>query len=137
MLYCCKVNRFTPATSIGGGDITAKDLTYSVLLDYYGSLLTERQRDLLTSYYDEDLSLSEISENTGISRQGIRDAIKRGEAELDRLEDSLGIAASQTEIKRETESICGILTEIANASDDDVASRLHEAIERISALAER
>ena len=43
-----------------------KDLLFCTLLDYYGAALTERQRELLTFYYDDDLSLFEIAENTGI-----------------------------------------------------------------------
>ena len=47
-----------------------KNLAYSVLLDFYGPALTEKQRAILTEYYDEDLSLAEIAENFGITRQG-------------------------------------------------------------------
>ena len=60
-----------------------KNLAYSVLLDFYGPVLTDKQRVILTEYYDEDLSLAEIAENLGITRQGVRDAIKHGEAALD------------------------------------------------------
>ena len=63
-----------------------KNLAYSVLLDFYGPVLTEKQRVILTEYYDEDLSLAEIAENLGITRQGVRDAIKHGEAALDELD---------------------------------------------------
>ena len=52
-----------------------KNLAYSVLLDFYGPVLTDKQRVILTEYYDEDLSLAEIAENLGITRQGVRDAI--------------------------------------------------------------
>ena len=69
-----------------------KDLTFSVLLDYYGRVLTEKQRAILTEYYDQDLSLAEIAENYGITRQGVRDAIKHGEAALTELEKNLGYA---------------------------------------------
>ena len=69
-----------------------KNLAYSVLLDFYGPALTEKQRAILTEYYDEDLSLAEIAENFGITRQGVRDAIKHGEAALDELEAQLGNA---------------------------------------------
>ena len=62
-----------------------KNLAYSVLLDFYGPVLTDKQRVILTEYYDEDLSLAEIAENLGITRQGVRDAIKHGEAALDEL----------------------------------------------------
>lgn len=57
-----------------------KDLGFSILLDYYGMVLTEKQRNILTEYYNDDLSLAEIAENYGITRQGVRDAIKHGEA---------------------------------------------------------
>lgn len=58
----------------------AKNLEIAVLLDLYGDMLTEKQRDFLGYYYNDDLSLSEIAENEGITRQGVRDAIKRAEA---------------------------------------------------------
>lgn len=52
----------------------AKNLEVSFLLDFYGEMLTQKQHDFLVYYYDEDLSLSEIAENEGITRQGVRDA---------------------------------------------------------------
>ena len=60
----------------------AKDLGITILLDFYGDMLTEKQRDFLGYYYNDDLSLSEIAENEGITRQGVRDSIKRAEAQL-------------------------------------------------------
>ena len=63
-----------------------KDLGFSILLDYYGMVLTEKQRNILTEYYNDDLSLAEIAENYGITRQGVRDAIKHGENALKELE---------------------------------------------------
>lgn len=56
-----------------------KDLSIAVLLDFYGDLLTEKQARAIDLYYNEDLSLAEIAEPLGISRQGVRDSIKRGE----------------------------------------------------------
>ena len=70
-----------------------KDLSIAYLLDFYGEVLTERTRELLSMYYCDDLSLSEIAENVGISRQGVRQAIKKGEEELSLLEQKLGLAA--------------------------------------------
>ncbi len=70
-----------------------KDLNISVLLDFYGDALTEKQREAIEFYYNEDLSLSEIAEIEGITRQGVRDSIKRGEGVMQELEDKLGIAA--------------------------------------------
>ena len=66
-----------------------KNLLLPYLLDIYGSLLSERKKELLDYYYGEDYSLSEISELTGISRQGVRDSIKKSEAELLDIEDKL------------------------------------------------
>lgn len=62
------------------------------LLDIYGPALSPRCRDVLEYYYADDLSLAEISENMGITRQGVHDAIRRGEAELLSLEEALGFA---------------------------------------------
>ena len=77
----------------------AKDLSISYLLDFYGVMLTKKQHDFLSYYYDEDLSLSEIAENEGIARQGVRDAIKRAEAQLFDMESKLGLAARFKELK--------------------------------------
>ena len=70
----------------------AKDLEISFLLDFYGDMLTEKQREVIEFYYNEDLSLSEIADNEGITRQGVRDSIKRAEAQLLDMEQRLGLA---------------------------------------------
>ena len=70
-----------------------KNQTYrmTLLFDFYGELLTERQREFFDLFYNEDLSLAEIAENTGISRQGVRDAIVRGERYMQEIEDKTGL----------------------------------------------
>ncbi len=68
----------------------AKDLSVSALLDFYGPFLSEKQRNLLHHYYNEDLSLTEIAENEQITRQGVRDLIKRGELQLKKYEQECG-----------------------------------------------
>ena len=70
-----------------------KNQTYrmTMLFDFYGDILTERQRELFDLYYNEDLSLAEIAENCGISRQGVRDVIVRAEAAMNELEDKTGL----------------------------------------------
>lgn len=85
----------------------SKNLTMTVLLDFYGELLTEKQKQALVYYYDEDCSLSEIAENMSISRQGARDFIKRGEALLTELEEKLGLAARFMRINRLAEELEG------------------------------
>ena len=68
----------------------AKNLEISFLLDFYGDVLTERQREVMEQYYNDDLSLAEIADNFGITRQGVRDSIKRAEGILLDLEARLG-----------------------------------------------
>ena len=70
-----------------------KNQTYrmTMLYDFYGELLTERQKEFFDLYYNEDLSLSEIAENSGISRQGVRDVIVRAEGIMQEVEDKTGL----------------------------------------------
>ncbi len=69
-----------------------KNLTLGYLLDFYGELLPERKRTVMDMYYNEDLSLAEIAQEIGISRQGARDIIKKAEEELFFYEEKLGLA---------------------------------------------
>ena len=107
----------------------AKDLNKIYLIDTYSSMLTETQRDMLELYYYEDLSLGEIAENAGISRQGVRDAIKRGEAAIDELEQQLGFAQKHQELLKLTERIRQDVKEIVLYNDK------FSAIEQIDAAA--
>ena len=68
----------------------AANLYVSELLDCYGILLPEKQLRILDGYYNNDLSLSEIAENEGITRQGVSDFVKRGEAQLFEFEKGIG-----------------------------------------------
>ncbi|MBQ7475229.1 MAG: DNA-binding protein [Clostridia bacterium] len=77
-----------------------KNMKLPALLDTYGALITKRQYDVLDLYYNEDLSLSEISEITGISRQGVRDSVKKGEGELVRFEEALGLVGKRDRAER-------------------------------------
>ena len=70
----------------------AKDLDVVLLADFYGEMLTENQRKFIEYYYSDDLSLSEIAQNEGITRQGVRDAVKRAESQLYDMEKKLGFA---------------------------------------------
>lgn len=67
----------------------SKDLNIGVLLDFYGFALTEKQVTVLGMYYNEDMSLSEIAEEIGITRQAALDFIKRGGDKLNRMETEL------------------------------------------------
>ncbi len=83
----------------------AKDMRVTLLLDFYGDLLTEKQREALELYYNDDLSLGEIGEDFGISRQGVRDNIKRAEAILFEMEEKLGLAEKFSKIQQKLSSI--------------------------------
>ena len=77
----------------------------ALLFDFYGDMLTERQREFYDLYYNEDLSLSEIAENYGISRQGVRDVIVRAEAVLTELEDKTGLIKRFHTTRRQLEQL--------------------------------
>ena len=70
----------------------AKNHEISYLMDFYGNVLTEKQRNVMEQYYNDDFSLAEIADNSGITRQGVRDSIKRGEGILLDLEEKVGYA---------------------------------------------
>jgi len=72
----------------------------SVLFDYYGALLSDRQRDCYDLYYNEDLSLSEIAELKKISRQGVWDMIRHAEAKLTEFEEKTGLVGKIRELER-------------------------------------
>ena len=83
----------------------AKDFEMGYLLDFYGEVLTPKQREMLRQYYNDDLSLSEIGENFGITRQGARDAIKHGETTLKELEAKVGFAARYRRVQETLEQL--------------------------------
>jgi predicted DNA-binding protein YlxM (UPF0122 family) len=98
----------------------AKNLEITLLLDYYGEMLTDKQRELIGSYYNDDLSLAEIAQNEGITRQGVRDAIKRAEAQLTEMEQRLHFAERFREIHAAAELIRDNAERLLLSSDADV-----------------
>ena len=92
--------------------MVTKNLEISYLLDFYGDVLTEKQRDVMEQYYNDDLSLSEIADNFGITRQGVRDAIKRGEGTILELEDKVGFARRYRAVQEGIESLEWLAREI-------------------------
>ncbi|MDR2655561.1 MAG: YlxM family DNA-binding protein [Oscillospiraceae bacterium] len=89
-----------------------KNLRISMLLDYYAPALTEKQRELVALYYNEDFSLSEISDNMGITRQAVRDGIKNGENRLLNLEEKLGFAGRFQNINNTLDKIIELSAKI-------------------------
>ena len=105
-----------------------KDMTVGVLLDFYGDVLSENTRALLTMYYAEDLSLAEIAESVGISRQGVRAAIQRGVQELRFLEDKLGLSAEFARMQEAAMKLALRARGLAGHSDPAVRALASEAL---------
>lgn len=101
----------------------SKNLLICDLLELYGPLLTEKQSRLLELYYFDDLSLSEIAENEGGSRQGAMDVIKRAEKELLKAEETIGLYERN---KKQTKLIELLKTAITNNNLGDAENYLDE-----------
>ena len=116
----------------------AKDLEISFLLDFYGDMLTEKQREVIEFYYNEDLSLSEIADNEGITRQGVRDSIKRAEAQLLEMEDRLHLARRFRDMREGIAAIRRAAGEIQELNDRFGYSRdIEEKARQIAALSDQ
>lgn len=107
----------------------AKNLEISFLLDFYGSMLTEKQRIMIEYYYNDDLSLAEIADNEGITRQGVRDSIKRAEGQLLELEERLGL------VKRFQQMQAGLEKILLAAAEIRKYNQQHGSAEKIDACA--
>lgn len=114
----------------------ANNVEITILLDFYGEMLTEKQRTFLVHYYEEDLSLSEIAENEGITRQGVRDSIKRAEAQLFDMEERLGLAKRFNEMKKGIDEIveCAEIINEYNLNHT-LSMEINDSVARIKTLA--
>ena len=99
-----------------------KDLNILVLFDFYGDSLKAHQKNIIDLYYNHDHSLSEIAEEVGITRQGVRDTLKRGEQTLCALEQQLGLAARFRRAKEQLEQITDALREIPTDQPEKIAA---------------
>ena len=114
-----------------------KNLNIYLLLDFYGDILTERQKDMLDMYYNEDCSLSEIAENYSISRQGVRSVLKKGETILVEMEEKLGLVARFIKMRDKSTEIASELDLInTKINNDDISSKIHSLIDEIKEMAE-
>ena len=113
-----------------------KHIEISMLVEIYGKLLTEKQYQVISDYYNEDLSLSEIAENKNISRQGVRDIIKKGESKLFEYEEKLQIMKKTQENEKTIQLILSQLSKIQdNSSDKKVEKILNEVQKELSCIA--
>lgn len=106
-----------------------KNLELSFLLDFYGGLLKDRVREVMNLYFNEDLSLTEIGENLGISRQGAQSIVKRGERELSEYEEKLGLAKRFLKLRAMAEE----LEKTAGSAEisADLRAKMAELIEEV------
>ncbi|HQA59910.1 MAG: YlxM family DNA-binding protein [Tepidanaerobacteraceae bacterium] len=84
----------------------------NLLFDYYGDFLTKKQRDIFEQYYINDLSLGEIAENSGITRQGVHDILRRAERTLENFEKKLDMVNKYLSYRKKIEKILVLLEEI-------------------------
>ncbi|MDR0671387.1 MAG: DNA-binding protein [Oscillospiraceae bacterium] len=96
------------------------DMAY--LFDFYADILTDKQRDYFDLYYQQDLSLSEISEGEGITRQGVRDVISRAESTLRHMEAQLGFVARYSRVQESLDTIARLSGELIALCDRGLAS---------------
>ena len=109
----------------------------TMLYDFYGDLLTDRQKEFYDLYYNEDLSLAEIAENYGITRQGVRDVIVRAEAYLTEIEDKTGLIRRFHTMQGQLREISERAGQILALNDEDLNSQeLEDLAGRIRSLAD-
>ena len=107
----------------------------AMLYDFYGDLLTDRQKEFYDLYYNEDLSLAEIAENYGITRQGVRDVIVRAEAYLTEVEDKTGLIRRFHTMKAQLKEVADCADRIYALNDSRFNDQeLEDLVQRIRAL---
>lgn len=107
-----------------------KNVKVSILCDLYGKLLTEKQLELLNDYYNNDLSLSEIAENNNITRQAVRDNIKKGEKKLFEYEEKLSFMKRMLKQEKTIEQVLAELSKIQKDSSDKKIAHILETVKK-------
>ena len=123
----CKENIFTGSEVL---TVMEKNVKVSLLFDFYGELLKPSGRNAVDLYYNEDLSLSEIAAQTGITRQGVRDSIKRCEQQLFELEEKLGLFKRFVQLEGGLDRIASLSEQIYQSSANDATKKLALEIKR-------
>ena len=112
-----------------------KKVKLSILCELYGKLLTKKQYEFLNDYYNNDLSLSEIAENNNITRQAVRDNIKKGEKKLFEYEEKLLFMKRMYNQEKKIEKVLLELSKIQkNSSDKKVANILESVKKELNCL---
>ena len=111
-------------------------LEMTLLFDYYGDLLTERQRSCVDMRYNQDLSLSEIAEELGVSRQGVYDNLSRAEALLRNMEEKTGCVQRAMETRKAVRKILDAASKLTACQDQAVSTLAAQIIEAAQRLEE-
>ena len=105
-----------------------KNIEISLLFDFYGQLLSAKQHEAVSLYYNDDLSLSETAEVMGITRQGVRDLVKRSESELYEYENKLGLYERFRQVGECAQSIRTLAQSICKSADLEAADTAQEIV---------
>ena len=109
----------------------AETLELTLLYDYYGEMLTEKQQTCFDLHYNQDLSLAEIAGEMGISRQGVHDAIARTETALRTMEERLGCVSRARALQQAHSALATIAEDLRKAGRDDFAARIDAAADLV------
>jgi predicted DNA-binding protein YlxM (UPF0122 family) len=108
----------------------------TLLFDFYGTLLTEKQQSYFDLYYNQDFSLGEIAEQEGISRQGVHDAINRAETVLQQMEQTTGCVRRMNELRSTMEEIHSAARELLKHEDIQVRQNAQRILSAVSSVKE-
>ena len=111
-------------------------LEMTLLFDYYGDLLTERQKLCFDMRYNQDLSLSEIAVELNVSRQGVYDNLSRAEALLKNMEEKTGCVSRDLACRKAAIRVCELAANLSSHNDDDVKRIAGEILSQMEALKE-
>lgn len=111
-------------------------LEMTLLFDYYGDLLTERQRSCVDMRYNQDLSLGEIAEELGVSRQGVYDNLSRAEALLRNMEEKTGCVQRAMETRKAVREILDAANKLITCQDENVSALAAQIVEAAQRLEE-
>ena len=107
-----------------------KKIELGMLCDIYGNLLTEKQKEVINDYANQDLSLTEIAENNNITRQAVNDIVKKGETKLLEYEQKLGIMKKELETEKQIQNILSELSKITDNSSDKKVERILNSVRK-------
>ena len=107
-----------------------KKIELGMLCEIYGNLLTEKQKEVINDYANQDLSLTEIAENNNITRQAVNDIVKNGETKLLEYEQKLGIMKKQLETEKQIQNILSELSKITDNSSDKKVERILNSVRK-------